>query len=89
MATDRPEGGADTQDSAREARRLGRWDWPIRRFDLGDEPSDDLSASTTAAERLAMVWPLTVRAWRLAGREIPDYQRSEMPGRVLRSRAAD
>jgi hypothetical protein len=31
-----------------------------------------------------MVWSLTLRAWRLGGTPLPDYPRSETPGRVLR-----
>jgi hypothetical protein len=33
---------------------------------------------------VAMVWPLTVECWRLAGREIPDYERRNAPGRIWR-----
>jgi hypothetical protein len=59
----------------------------MRRYDLGSEPGDDLGAQTTASERLAMVWPLTALSWRLAGRPIPDYDRSRMPGSIVRSDA--
>lgn len=62
-----------------EARR----DWPVRKYDLGKEPGDDLSATTTAEERLAMMWPLAIEAWKVAGRPIPDYSRAEMPIRIL------
>jgi len=58
--------------------------WPVRKFPLGAEPGDDLSATTTAEERLAMVWPLTLEAWRLAGLPLPTYTRSETPVRVVR-----
>lgn len=60
----------------------------MRRYDLGGEPGDDLSDRTTPSERLAMVWPLTVLSWRLAGRPLPDYERSEIPGRLVRSDAS-
>ncbi|HEX2252972.1 MAG TPA: hypothetical protein VHQ65_06875 [Thermoanaerobaculia bacterium] len=50
---------------------------------LGDQCGDDLSATTTPEERLAMVWPLTVDAWALSGREIPAYSRHEMPVLVI------
>ena len=70
---------------ARADRRRARREWPIRRYDLGHEPLDDLRAHTTASERLAMVWPLTLVSWRLAGREIPDYERADTPGSLLRS----
>lgn len=61
----------------------------MRRFELGAEPSDDLSATTTVEERLAMMGPLAVRAWTLAGRELPRYARSEMPGCVIRPTAQE
>jgi len=51
---------------------------------LGDEPPDDLRSSTTAQERLAMMWELAVTAWRVAGRALPEYARGEAPGRVIR-----
>lgn len=41
-------------------------------------------SAPTPAERLAMMWPLSVEAWLLSGRPLPEYRREEMPGRVLR-----
>ena len=58
--------------------------WPVRKFRLADEPGPDLSATTTADQRLAMMWPLARDAWTLAGRTIPDYPRARMPVRVVR-----
>jgi hypothetical protein len=72
-------------DSELVARSSARGSWPIRAHRLGEEPEDDFATTTTAAERLAMIWPLTVDAWTLAGRLIPDYPRSEAPVRVIRS----
>lgn len=69
---------------AREARRAARSQWPVRKFRLADEPGPDLSATTTADQRLAMMWPLARDAWTLAGRTIPDYPRARMPVRVVR-----
>lgn len=68
-----------------EARAAARKNWPVRVFRLGDEPVDDLRATTTASERLDMVWQLTVDAWTLSGRKIPDYLRHETPVRIIRS----
>lgn len=53
---------------------------------LGEEPAgqENLSGSTTAAERLRILHRLSERAWALTGRERPEYQRSEMPVRVAR-----
>jgi len=42
----------DIERSA-EQRRAARAHWPITRHRLTDEPSDDLSAVTTPAERIA------------------------------------
>jgi len=55
----------------------------VRNLALGEE-SDDLSAQTSAMERIAMMWPLALEAWRLAGLPIPDYTRDKAPIRVLR-----
>jgi hypothetical protein len=66
-------------DAAAERRRAARASWPIRVYRLGSEPGDDLSSTTTAAERLAWVWELTQRSWALTGRPIPSYPRTAMP----------
>ena len=57
----------------------------MRSFRLGEEPSDDLSDSTTVEERLSMMWPLAIEAWTLSGRELPAYDRTSLPGRLFRS----
>ncbi len=68
------------------ARAAARSQWPIRKFQLGEEPSDDLTATTTAEERIAMVWQLTQDAWAFAGLPFPTYSRSETPVHVLSRR---
>lgn len=55
----------------------------MRKLRLGDEPGDDLGASTTAEERIAMMWPLAVEAWSLTGRPMPEYERKDIPVRFL------
>jgi hypothetical protein len=70
---------------SRAQRKLARRSWPVRRFELGSEPDENLSASTTAEERLAMMWELSRQAWALSGRPSPAYDRSEAPGRVVRA----
>ena len=72
-------------DDKRAARVRARHDWTIRQFELGEEPPDDLSETTTAKERLAMMWPLAVQAWALAGKPLPGYDRSSIPIRIYRS----
>ncbi len=58
--------------------------WPVRVFRLGEEPGDDLSATTTPGQRLEMVWTLRDRMWELTGRPIPTYSRSEMPIKIIK-----
>ena len=64
--------------------RPDRLEWPVRKFALGDEPGDNLSSTTTPAERLQMMWPLAQEAWSIAGWSLPEYSRSETPVKVLR-----
>lgn len=58
--------------------------WSAQVYRLGKEPGDDLSATTTPEERLAMVTELSGRLWRLTGLPVPSYSRTTMPARVLR-----
>ena len=67
----------DSEDRIR--RRAERARWPVARFRLGDEPSDDLSGVTTAAERIAMMWELAESGWTIAGRALPTYDRRHTP----------
>ena len=71
-------------EDPRERRRAARAAWPIVRSRLGEEPSDDLSDVTTPSERVAMMWVLAESAWKMAGRPIPDYTRSNIPARLFR-----
>ena len=66
------------------SRAKARGDWPVRVFRLGEEPPESLLESTTAEERLAMMWPLAEEAFRLAGRLGPRLPRSELPVRCVR-----
>jgi len=54
----------------------------VRVYRLGDEPGDDLGATTTREGRVAMVWPLTVEAWSLAGLPLESIPRAKMPVQV-------
>lgn len=60
--------------------------WSARVYHLGEEPIENLSAITTAEQRLAMVGELTARMWALTGRPLPSYDRREMPVAVVRGR---
>ncbi len=69
-------------DRAQVERRHRRAAWPVRAFRLGEEPSDDLSATTTGEERLAMVWPMTIDAFSSAGGLPRPTPRNEWPVRI-------
>lgn len=75
-------------DAARKQRALQRRTWPVRKGRLQDIPEDNLMASTTPEERLAMVWELTLEAWAVAGLPIPDYAREQAPVRCFRRTAS-
>ena len=51
---------------------------------LEDEQGDNLTDSTSAEERIAMVEVLSRRMWELTGRPFPTYDRAHMPGRIPR-----
>lgn len=78
---------APYNDGVSEANTIGgpRAGWPVRWHRLGDEPSEDLSPTTTAEERLAMMWPLALEAFGLAG-PLPVYRRGEAPVALRRTR---
>jgi len=71
-------------EEARRARAAARASWPGGVISLADEGAGGLEGTTTAGERLAMVWRLTQDSWTSAGRVIPIYERRTMPGRVIR-----
>ena len=67
-----------------DARRSARNDWPVVVTRLGDE-----AAMPTAWEdRLAMMWELVVQSWGIAGKQMPHYERANMPVRVIRGEEA-
>ena len=61
--------------------RADRSNLQVRIFPLGGEPAEDLSATPTASERLAMVAALSMEAWLLTGIPMPEYSRQEIPMR--------
>lgn len=71
-------------DTAAEERRRKRAAWPIRQFRLGEEPGEDLSATTSAEERLAMMWPMAVDAFCVRGASSAAPPRADWPVRVRR-----
>jgi hypothetical protein len=75
---------AAREDAERAARRAARANLPVRRFRLGEEPDEDLSAVTTMEERLAMMWPLSRLVYEIDGFDIVSPPRAELHGVVLR-----
>ena len=71
-------------ETSEEERRLRRATWPIQRYRLGEEPSDDLSAVTTVEERIAMMWPLAVDAFSHNGGLSERTPRHTWPVRIRR-----
>lgn len=55
----------------------------IRIYRLGTEPGDDLSVTTTAEERVALVWELSRRLWDLGGQPRPAVPRDRLPIRII------
>jgi len=75
----------DSDAKARADRRRQRASqWPVRRFELGQEPLRDALDRSTVDERIAMMWPLAKEAWSVAGMSIATYDRKSMPGRLTR-----
>jgi hypothetical protein len=69
-----------SDESDRRARAEARRDRIVlRKFRLGQEPPPDLSATTSAEERLAMVDRLTAEVWPLAQQAPAEYTRAETP----------
>ncbi len=46
------------------------------------------SVAASASERFANCWHLSVDAFLLSGREWPEYDRAELPGRMVRGRSS-
>jgi len=74
----------NSTQKTRRQRAAERADWPVRVHRLTDQPGNDLKSMTTAAERVAMVWQVTLDAWASAGRPLPQYERHQMPVRLIR-----
>lgn len=70
-------------DAGREARAKARATWPVERHALTDS-SSELLRDLPPSARVAMVWSLTLDAWAISGRSLPDYARADAPGRIAR-----
>lgn len=63
--------------------RSDRSNLQVKVFPLGGEPGEDLSATTTPSERLAMVSALSDEVWVLTGIPMPQYRRQQIPIRTV------
>jgi hypothetical protein len=68
-------------EAARAARRAARATWPIVRCTL--ETMED-AQPTTPEGRLASMWQIARDGWAWRGEALPAYERSAIPGRIVR-----
>ena len=73
--------------SARAARRCFVGGGLARLGDVGSERSPPVTGS--AGQRLLNCWALSVDSYLLSGRQWPQYERSQMPGQMLRKGERD
>lgn len=73
-------------DDARSARARDRADWPGEVTTLADQSDAAIVRHGTAAERIAMLWRITLDAFASSGLKMPSYRRADIPGRVIRAR---
>jgi hypothetical protein len=57
---------------------------PTRRCRLGEEPEDDYVAQLAPAERMALVWPITLQAWAFQTGTTDEPRLRRDVGRVVR-----
>lgn len=77
---------SDADDMAK--RRAARASWPIWKGTLQDMPPEpDLSDVTSAEQRLAILHEMSLRSWALTARPLPEYNRSNVPTRIIRAGA--
>ncbi len=61
----------------------------VRKTRLADQGKEDDLRNTTAAERLGMVWDLTVQAWAFMGEDIAERRLQRHIVRVVRRNDKD
>ncbi len=66
----------------RRARERARWPGGLSSLDRQGETGP---VDASPATRLSLVTELTLSAWALSGRPLPDYDRAHMPGRLIRA----
>jgi hypothetical protein len=73
-----------SDDDVRLARARARANWPGTLTTLEEQSDAIIVRHGTGAERIAMVWQITLDVWAASGRPMPEYTRENMPGRILR-----
>lgn len=69
-------------DEARRAR--ARANWPGVKTTIEAQDDAAIVREGTPADRIGMVWQITLDVWASSGRPMPEYTRETMPGRVIR-----
>ena len=77
----RSDGLGEDMPSERELRAMRRSTW-TGGLTRAHEPAQ----LPTAEERLASMWQLALDAWSIRGERLPDYERAQIPGRLIRLR---
>ena len=60
--------------------------WQVRKSALSEQGFEDDLAHLTMGERMALMWPLTVQAWALAGEPIVEQEFQRHVERLIRGR---
>ncbi|CAM2067075.1 hypothetical protein SCOR_16980 [Sulfidibacter corallicola] len=63
---------------------MDRSELPVRVLRLGGDEPDPYLKRTTPAERLEMMWPLTVEAWAFKGEDVSESRLQRHVVRVIR-----
>ena len=71
--------------SSSDERIAARRNWPIKAVPCSSDDEVVLARTTTMEQRLAMMWQLALDAWEMTGKELPHYDRNDIPGILLTS----
>jgi hypothetical protein len=72
--------------STDDVQKPDRSNWPTRLIPLSEEGKDEDVLAMTPAERIEMMWPLTVRAWAFKGEDLRGARLQRHVVRVIRRR---
>ncbi len=76
-----------SEDAERRKRALARGGYPGRKGGM-ELLAGVADVDSTPSERIAQVQAATLIGWRLSGKPLPSYSRSEAPGRIIRGRSS-